>query len=107
MFAAALAAMSPEAKLDPRIAALAVMDIELGKELKYRELPKHPKLGKFGMDHPAMNLTDSHKARLAESRELIPSISYITTKYHKIKEKMLPTPVLYSASDQAKANQIG
>ena len=45
MFAAALAAMSPEAKLDPRIAALAVMYLESGKELKYRELLKHPKLG--------------------------------------------------------------
>ena len=47
MFAAALAAMSPESKLDPRIAALAVMDIESGKELKYRELLKHPKLGEI------------------------------------------------------------
>ena len=45
MFTAALTAMSPEAKLDPRIAALAVMDLESGKELKYRELLKHPKLG--------------------------------------------------------------
>ena len=59
------------------------------------------------MDHPAMNLTDSHKARLAESRALIPSNSYITTKYHKIEEKMLLTPVLYAASYQEKANQIG
>ena len=45
MFAAALAAISPESKLDPRIAALSVMDLESGKELKYRELLKHPKLG--------------------------------------------------------------
>ena len=59
------------------------------------------------MDNPAMNLTDSHKEILAESRALIPSISYITTKYHKIKEKMLPMPVLYAASDQTKENQIG
>ena len=59
------------------------------------------------MNHPEMNLTDSHKARLTESRALIPSISYITTKYRKIEENMLPTPVLYAASDQAKANQIG
>ena len=47
MFAAALAAISPEAKLDPRVAALAVMDLESGKELKYRELLKHPKLGEI------------------------------------------------------------
>ena len=47
MFAAALAAISPEAKLDPRIAALSVMDLESGKELKYRELLKHPKLGEI------------------------------------------------------------
>ena len=59
------------------------------------------------MNHPEMNLKDLHKARLAESRALIPSISYITTKYYKIKEKMLLTPVLYAASYQAKANQIG
>ena len=45
MFAAALVSMSPKEKLDPRIAALAVMDLESGKKLKYRELLKHPKLG--------------------------------------------------------------
>ena len=45
MFAATLAAMSPEAKLDPRIPALAVIHLESGKELKYRELLKHPQLG--------------------------------------------------------------
>ena len=59
------------------------------------------------MDNPEMNLTESHKEILTESRALITSISYITKKYHKIEEKMLLTPVLYAASDQKKVNQIG
>ena len=98
MFAAALAAMSPEAKLDPRISALAVMDLESGKELKYRELIKHPKLGEIWNGSSTRHaILSTSTSQLEQALAIACSLKPATHQAKKLSQRKLPRAMFAAA----------